>query len=221
MFSRVSVCSHGVDISGHMSFPGVGISSTRSLLRGIQGVRGGYIRRLGTHSPDTWDIMGYGQQVGGTHPIGMLSCYICSGESRISKRRPQPERRGRKPIVLGIFPKNCMKLKKIGARGRGARPYLFIMPHPTLSQIKKRLFSDTNNYKGRQFIFRRSDLRSFTSILTKIRSTITRRDDIFTPVTLVTSRTIHASKIDVINDNAVTINTTGVICARRLFVTAD
>ena len=50
---------------GPMYFSGdVGISGTRSL-RG----RGGY-------SPlqDTWDITGYGQQAGGTHPTGMLSC---------------------------------------------------------------------------------------------------------------------------------------------------
>ena len=29
---------------------------------------------LGTHPRDTWDTMGYGQQAGGTHPTGILSC---------------------------------------------------------------------------------------------------------------------------------------------------
>ena len=26
------------------------------------------------HPRDTWDTMGYGQQVGGTHPTGMHTC---------------------------------------------------------------------------------------------------------------------------------------------------
>ena len=34
---------------------------------------------LGTHPPPvhgTWVTTGYGRQVGGTHPTGMLSCFI-------------------------------------------------------------------------------------------------------------------------------------------------
>ena len=27
--------------------------------------------------PDTWDTTGYGQQAGGNHPTGMLSCSVC------------------------------------------------------------------------------------------------------------------------------------------------
>ena len=31
----------------------------------------------GKHSPaDTWDTMGYGQQVSGTQSIGMFTCYL-------------------------------------------------------------------------------------------------------------------------------------------------
>ena len=31
---------------------------------------------LGTPPKDTWDTTGYGQQVDGTHPTGMHSCYM-------------------------------------------------------------------------------------------------------------------------------------------------
>ena len=30
-----------------------------------------------TPPPRTWDTTGYGRQVGGTHPTGMLSCLYC------------------------------------------------------------------------------------------------------------------------------------------------
>ena len=32
------------------------------------------IQGVGQTLPHTWDTVGYGQQVGGTHPTGMLSC---------------------------------------------------------------------------------------------------------------------------------------------------
>ena len=70
-----------------MSFPRVGISSTRSLPgvgtwgRGdndqvvvMSGVGLGMSRGMGTHPLRTWDTTGYSLQVGGIHPTGMLSC---------------------------------------------------------------------------------------------------------------------------------------------------
>ena len=30
---------------------------------------------VGQNPPPTWDTMGHGQQEGGTHPTGMLSCF--------------------------------------------------------------------------------------------------------------------------------------------------
>ena len=50
-----------------------GISASRgSLHPGGSASRGGW-----TDSPqNTWDTTGYGQQAGGTHPAGMLSCCI-------------------------------------------------------------------------------------------------------------------------------------------------
>ena len=54
MFSQVRVCSRG----GGYSPPRMGMS-----------------REVDTRlPPDTWDTKGYGQQAGGTHPTGMLSC---------------------------------------------------------------------------------------------------------------------------------------------------
>ena len=53
------------------------LSGTRSLLGGGGYVRGLWDLRGGGYSPPrTSDTMGYGRQAGGTHPTGMLSCYI-------------------------------------------------------------------------------------------------------------------------------------------------
>ena len=79
MFSQMSVIlSMGMGISGPMSYLGGQVS----LLRGPWVFpRGGMStdppqtwdpRRVGTH-PSVPPDMGYGQQVGGTHPTGMLS----------------------------------------------------------------------------------------------------------------------------------------------------
>ena len=65
MFSQVCLSVKGGQISCPISFRGGVISDTRS----FQG--GGYVQGMGTHPQDT---MGYGQQVGGTHPTGMLPC---------------------------------------------------------------------------------------------------------------------------------------------------
>ena len=75
VFSQVSVCPQGCN-SGHMSFPGVGVSGTRFPSGGgyVQGVRGGYVQKLVLPLRQTWHTMGYGQQAGGKHPTEMLSC---------------------------------------------------------------------------------------------------------------------------------------------------
>ena len=92
MFSEVRVCSQGVTISGPMSFPGLGGYLWYKVPWGgvfIQLSRG-YGQGAATHplprvgmsrgcspSPDTWVTVGYGQQAGGIHPTGMLSCHVC------------------------------------------------------------------------------------------------------------------------------------------------
>ena len=49
MFSQVCVCSQGVDMSGTISFPGVGISVSKSLPAGR--VSGGEYPGVGTQPP--------------------------------------------------------------------------------------------------------------------------------------------------------------------------
>ena len=82
---------HSVWGSGYPEYPGVGMcKGWVCICRGMWGLgtqgvgiwgMGTHPLRwvcpaVGTHPPDTWDAMGYGWQVSGTHPTAMLSCSI-------------------------------------------------------------------------------------------------------------------------------------------------
>ena len=63
---------------------------------------------------------------------------MTSGGSRISPRRGRQLPGGRQHTILPNFPKNCMKLKEFGPRGRPKFYYvdpplitiLVLLPHP-------------------------------------------------------------------------------------------
>ena len=57
------------------------------------------------------------------NPNGSKCFNSCRGGSRIPHRRErQPSRRGRQPMILPKFSKNCMKLRKFWALGEGRAP---------------------------------------------------------------------------------------------------